>query len=345
MKTVFFISDGTELTASVSHRCSMISNNLKKLGHKSEVYTSGTIFRVQNFVNHFNIYKKIIKEKPDIVVLHKTSNIIDYYMIKKLKKLSIKVIYDFDDALFHIRLPGRLIAYSHLNQIIKLSDAVTAGSHYLVDYARKFNEKVFLLPTPVDNELFKPTNNIKEKNVIVIGWLGNGNDFQLRYLKMLKEPLKRIAENHSIKFRIISALSGNVRKEFKNENYEVDFGFDKWVPLNYIPKEISDFDIGVMPLTDDTFAKGKCAMKALEYMAMGIPVVVSSVGENNYVIKNSFNGFLVSDTEEWVKVLEKLIHDTNLRKVIGSNGIETVKEKYSLDVVTLKFLEIFRGLE
>jgi glycosyltransferase involved in cell wall biosynthesis len=345
MDSVIFISEGTELNASVSHRCVMISDRLQNYNYSSTVLTSGTVVRLPNIFNQIKNYKKALKEKPDIVVIHRTSNLVDYHMIKKLKKQKIRIIYDYDDALFHIRLPGRFIAYSHINKIITLSDAVTAGNHYLVDYAKKFNENVFLLPTPVDNELFRPYfRKCKNENKIIIGWLGNGTDFQLRYLKILKQPLSLLAKKYKIKFRIISALSRNVKKEFQNENYEVDYGFDKWVPLKEIPKEISDFDIGVMPLIDEPFANGKCAMKALEYMSMGIPVVASPVGENKYVIKNGYNGFLALEDQGWIDNLEKLIIDNIMRKKIGKNAHEFVKENYSLKVVVKQFIDIIEHI-
>lgn len=345
MDSVIFISEGTELSASVSHRCSMISNNLQNFNYYSKVLTSGNFVRLPNVFNQLKNYKKALKETPDVVVIHRTSNVIDLHMTKKLKDQKTKIIFDFDDALFHMRLPGRFVAYSDIQKIISLCDAVTVGSHYLEDYAKKFNENVFLLPTPVDNELFKPYNEkIKDKNKIVIGWLGNGTDFQLRYLKILKKALSSLAKKYELKFRIVSALSQNIKKEFENEIYEVDFGFDEWVSLSEVPKAISDFDIGVMPLIDEPFANGKCAMKALEYMAMGIPVVASSVGENKYAIKNNYNGFLAQNTDEWIKYIEKLILDTDLRNNMGLNGIKTIKEQYSLNVITNNFIKIIEGL-
>ena len=96
---------------------------------------------------------------------------------------------------------------------------------------------------------------------------------------------------------------------------------------------ISDFDIRVMPLTDDPWSKGKCAMKLLEYMSMKLPTVSSAVGENRYVIDHGWNGFLASSPGEWVDDIGRLIVDPDLRKELGENAYKTVKERYSLQAV------------
>jgi glycosyltransferase involved in cell wall biosynthesis len=321
----------------------MISEYLKEKGYSSEVIFSEFIFKIPNYIKRYQDWKTIIKENPYVVLIHRTSNLIDYHLMKTAKNQS-KVIYDLDDAVFHTRIPARFLNYSHIEKIIRSADAVTTGSHYLLEYAKNFNSNVFLLPTAVNTQLFKPS--MKKDylgNPVVIGWLGHGS-YQLPFLKILKEPLKNLAREYNLKFRIVSALSPQVIKEFENENYEVDFGLDHWVSIEKIPEIIADFDIGVMPLTDEPFSRGKCAMKALEYMSMGIPVVASPVGENNYVIKPGYNGFLASSSEEWVKYIEKIINDSDLRKNMVINGMKTVENQYSLKVISDQLIDIIEGL-
>lgn len=345
MKSIVFIGEGSEYSSTV-HRCFMISNELNKRGYLSKVLARNLILgKIPNIFQQVEDWKTIIKEKPNIVVLHRSSNFVDHYMIKKAKKYT-KIIYDFDDALFHVRLPGRIVANSHIKSVIRQSDAITAGSHYLKEYARSVNDNVYLVPTPADTKLFHPVmkRNADYDDKITIGWLGAGTKDQLHYLRLLKEPLRNLARKYDIKFKIVSALSKEVRMEFKNEGFDVDFGLDHWVPIEKTPRLISDFDIGVMPLTDDGLSRGKCSMKALEYMSMRIPVVASAVGENNYAIKNGYNGFLASTSEEWTKYLEKLILDDNLRKKMGNNGRNFVEENYSLKVVVDKMTKIMEKL-
>lgn len=328
----------------------MISKELEIRGYSTKILTNNYIFKngIPNILRQLSNWNQTLKSHPDVIVLHRSSNLIDYFMIKVAKKNSM-IIFDYDDALFHVRFPGRIISYSHLNKILTISDSINVGSHYLEEYSSRFNKNVCLIPTPVDTEMFHPANNTTvdntSKNQIVIGWLGSGTKYQLRYLKLLKEPLNNLGCRYNIKFKIVSALSKEVREEFKNQGYEVDYGLDHWVHISETPQLISDFDVGVMPLLDEPFARGKCTMKALEYMSMGIPVVASAVGENNYAIKSGYSGFLVSTSDEWIKYLEKLILDDTLRKTIGQNGRKVIEENYSIKVVVDKLIKIMDKLQ
>lgn len=347
MKSIIFISEGNDLNSSTSHRCLMISGELERSGYSQKVYTRDPLlWTIPNIFAQFTQWLSIIRSKPDVIVLHRSSNLIDFYMMKHAQKYS-HVIFDFDDALFHVRNRGKIIAYSHINSILRSADAVLAGSHYLMEYAERFSNKVFLIPTCVDTQLFNPEVRVKSefKNNITIGWLGEGNSVQLRYLKLLKIPLNYLAKKYNIQFRIVSAQSDEVRSEFKNQAFDVDFGIDHWAPIEEVPRLIADFDIGVMPLTDEPFSRGKCAMKALEYMSMGIPVVASAVGENNYAILNNHNGFLVSSQDEWAPYLEQLISDEELREKMGNNGRDFVKENFSREIITNKIIRIIEGLK
>lgn len=321
----------------------MISEELLTKGYDVKILTNGHIFRknIPNIFKQIRNWNTVAKNAPGIVIIHRSSNIIDYIMAKIMIR-KCKIIFDYDDALFHIRFPGRIISYSYLNKILKISDFILVGSHYLEEYSRKFNDNVYLIPTAVDTNIFHPINknDTNKSNQIVIGWLGSGTKFQLRYLLLLKEPLKQLSDKYDIKFKMISAFSEEIRKEFTNQGYEVDYGLEHWVPISETPRLISDFDIGVMPLLDEPFAKGKCAMKALEYMAMGIPVVVSAVGENNYAVKHNENGYLASNIDDWYKYLSMLIENKNLRKQVGIKGLKTVDESYSLKICVKRLISI-----
>lgn len=340
MSHIAFISEGDENNSSTKHRCSMISDELKKNGYKSEVFCRSSLkYGLPNLTGQREQWEAALRSKPDMIVLHRSCNVIDSYMINRIGK-DCKIIYDFDDALFEIRSPGRYISYSHIEGIIKKSDIVFAGSHYLSDFAKRYNENTLLIPTPVDIDLFCFPNTIrgKSQNKVTIGWLGGGNRYQLRFLRLLKEPLKYLAKRYPIRFKIVSSECKEVKDEFKDIGCEVDFGLDYWAPLEEIPGHISDFDIGVMPLTEEPFSNGKCAMKALEYMSMNIPVVASAVGENIYVINHGYNGLLVSNTQEWINCLEMLVKSVSLRGILGKNGRKTVEEKYSIGIITSKIM-------
>jgi len=346
MSSIIFLGGSNYLSSSLKHRCIDVAREFHEMGVDTDIFYSRSNNVMNNYsMERINHWKNILSLKPDFVVLNRSSNLIDYHMIKKLKKTS-KIIFDYDDALFNVRFPGRIFGYSHLEKIMKISDAITAGSHYLADYAKKFNPNVFLLPTAVDTNLFRPIKRKSPLNgkKITIGWMGIGSDYQLKYFKLLKKPLQEISNYCDIKFKIVSAISPLIIKEFANVKYDVDFGLDYIVPLENMPGMISDFDIGVMPLTNEQYEYGKCSMKALEYMSMKIPTVASTVGENRFVISQGINGFLANNSEEWFESFKKLIENEDLRNYMGNNAREHVLNNYSLDVVANKFLKIIEGI-
>ncbi len=194
--------------------------------------------------------------------------------------------------------------------------------------------------------LFNPSIRwVNDGDSITIGWLGAGTNYELRYLKILRDPLDALAEKYDFRLKIVSALSKQVRKAFSNRRFDADFGLDHWVRLEEIPELIADFDIGVMPLTDDKWTKGKCSMKLLEYMSIKLATVSSAVGENRYIIDHGCNGFLASSPQEWTDDIERLIVDPDLRKELGENGYKSVKEGYSLQAVVDTLEEVLKGLD
>jgi glycosyltransferase involved in cell wall biosynthesis len=345
-RSVFFMAAGTSTSSAGQVRCVAVSRELCNRGYESACFFSPLFFdRAPDLLTQISRWKQIIEEPPNFLIVNKSSNIVDYEMIKRIKKLCLgtKVIFDFDDAIFYTRLPGR-IAYSHLKGILSTSDAVTVGSHYLKEFASKFNENVFLLPSAVDMTLFDPRIR-RSHGDFIIGWLGEGTPYQLRYLEILKDPLNALAKKYDFRFKIVSALSKQVRQAFTNQRFDADFGLDHWVPLEEVPELIADFDIGVMPLTDDKWAKGKCAMKLLEYLSMKLATVSSAVGENRYVIDHGSNGFLASSPQEWMDDIERLIVDPDLRKELGENGYKSVKECYSLQAVVDTLEQVIKELD
>jgi glycosyltransferase involved in cell wall biosynthesis len=228
-----------------------------------------------------------------------------------------------------------MLLYSHLNKIMGRSDAVFAGSHYLVSYSQRYNSNVHLVPSAAATEVFRPLHRAPDTDaVITIGWLGGATKQILPSLRLLIDPLNHLNAKYKIRFKMVRALSKAVKAELRQNDFAVSFGLDGMIPVDQkLAQEIADFDIGVMPLVDEPFTRGKCAMKALEYMAMGIPVVASPVGENCYVVKPGINGFLAGTCTEWSNALEMLINDGSLRRAMGNRGREMVEEEYSVEKI------------
>jgi glycosyltransferase involved in cell wall biosynthesis len=263
-------------------------------------------------------------------VVHPITN-----LLFKLKKLNgSKIIFDFDDAIF-------LTEQTNTLKMISLSNAIVTGNGYLADYAKKYNNNVYVIPTSIDLENIGKLRKdyLQDNKKIIIGWIGS--ESTLKYLQEVKKPLENLSKKYPLELRIIGpANSMEQLAQFKE------------IPIKVVPwkletewEELSKVDIGIMPLPDDEWARGKCALKLLQYMALEIPAIGSNVGANKEVIKSGKNGFLASSEKEWETYLEKLIKDKKLRMKLGKVGRKTVEERYSLEKNAKKLAEIIRSLE
>jgi glycosyltransferase involved in cell wall biosynthesis len=172
----------------------------------------------------------------------------------------------------------------------------------------------------------------KEQNKIVIGWTGSHST--LKYLYLLKDVLKRTMERFSNVYLLIIA----------DKVPELDLErviFKPWSKESEI-KDLLLSDIGIMPLPDDEWSKGKCGFKALQYMALEIPAIASPIGVNTQIIQHGQNGYLCSTEKEWLAALEQLIKNMNQRRQLGQAGRKTVVERYSVSSNTENFLSLFK---
>lgn len=231
-------------------------------------------------------------------------------------------IYDFDDAFFLKYQNGRLgvlrpILGKKFGKILAGAAAVTAGNSYLTKYAQKFNTNVNLLPTVVDTVRYRP--EARSLNVeFTIGWVGSPSTAP--YLTALAEPLAQLAKESPVRLVIVGALAPRIPGVVVET-----IAWDEATEIN----QINRFDVGVMPLTDDNWARGKCAFKLIQYMACAVPVVASQVGANLDVVTPKC-GFLVENSAGWLSALRALRDDTNLRAQMGAAARTRIEEHYSL---------------
>jgi glycosyltransferase involved in cell wall biosynthesis len=251
------------------------------------------------------------------------------------------LIYDFDDAIFlsnsseanqfaaALKYPQKVPA------IIRRSALVLAGNDYLANYAREFNSSVAVLPTCVDTNVFSPRPTPRSAGApIVVGWIGTPTTAP--YLKSLGSSLGRLASRHAFEVRV-SGSGGAV--EFPG----VKTVNEPWM----LHREVELFntcDIGVYPLLDDEWAKGKCGFKAIQFMACGVPVVAAAVGVNREIIQDGVNGFLASTDAEWDHKIGLLLGDAALRARLGAAGRKTIEERYSLSVNAPKLVTMVRDV-
>lgn len=240
---------------------------------------------------------------------------------KFLSKLNPCVIYDYDDAQYY-RNERRT------QGIMRNAWKVIAGSHVLQEYASQHNANVVLIPSAVPLQEYEMEELRVQRDCLRIGWIGGPST--LRNLNILEGPFQ-ILVNKGFEFELF--IAGSYRREKLIPEFK---GINKIIVPVYKREEIPDltrkFDIGIMPLLDEPWERGKCAMKTLIYMAAGLPSISSPVGEPEYLVHDGENGFLASSSQEWADKLELLLTSPRLRDRIGQSGRQTVAWGYSTAV-------------
>jgi len=259
-----------------------------------------------------------------------------------LEAINRPVVFDFDDAVFTLPLhfrpenwnedPVLVRELRKVPRVISMSSYVAAGNDYLRDYALKYNKRVEVVPNAIDTNQYKPRQsktNARSSERTVIGWLGTSGN--LYYLKQIEPALQKLSKRYPILLKVICS------SEFSMKGVPVET-----VPWNESTEieELAGFDIGVAPLTDDEWTRGKCTIKLLKYMSMGIPSVASPVGFNCRVISDGENGLLASTQEKWYEKLALLIEDDQLRRQFSINGRRTIEKEYSYDAVIPEFGQV-----
>lgn len=269
----------------------------------------------------------------DTVFLHKKGmNLLDASL---LRRYSRKIIYDFDDAIMYKPTAPDLNSKSHYNKFrrsVKIADLVIAGNNYLAEHACKFNDNVQILPTGLDTGEYDITAD-KRDNKIRLVWIGSRST--LKYLKKLKPVLEETGgENKNVILRIIC------NKFFDMKNMPVE---EKNWSKETQAHDLVTSDIGIAPLPDNRFTRGKCGFKILQYAAAGLPVIASPVGVNRELVKEGETGFCPAGNEQWKRCLNKLINSDESRKEAGKKNREFVKQ-FDLDRIGKKLVEIIKNV-
>lgn len=282
---------------------------------------------------------KIAKSCDYVFVYREAFMLGTTYFEKRFSKSGAKLIFDFDDAIWlnDTSAGNQNVSWlkrpSKTAKICKYSHFVITGNRYLADYALKYNSNVNVIPTAIDMN-YHVRNNISKREKICIGW--TGTQTTLKHFESAISALKKVKEKYGDKvyFKIVADV----------DEWENELGIKpvKWNKENEI-KELEEFDIGIMPLPDNEWTRGKCGFKGLQCMSMGIPVVMSSVGINNEIIRHGKNGFLCNSEEEWITSLSSIIESPELREKIGEIGRHTVLNNYSVQAWKNQVLMIFSG--
>ena len=315
----------------------LLSSSDDKYFYRSGHLLSKMIILVKSF---FKRLKDIFKAKEyDIIFVQREAFMIGSTFFEKLFKITkAKLVFDFDDAiwLLDVSAGNKMLRWlknpKKTSRLIKLSDFVIAGNSYLADYAKRFNNNVKIIPTTVDTEKYiRVGTAIPDK--ICIGW--SGSITTIKHFEDAVPVLKKLKAKYGDKiyFKVVGD------PDYRNTALNIQ-GIP-WTSETEV-KELSSFDIGIMPLPDDEWAKGKCGLKGLTYMALETPTIMSPVGVNTEIIQDGITGFLASTPDEWFQKLSTLIESEELRKRIGKSARQTVVERYSVLSQRNNYLNCFK---
>lgn len=275
----------------------------------------------------------------DAIWLYRSALIAGPPVLEKLIARSrIPVIYEFDDAIWLTktmdanRALGWLKCAWKTSSISGMAAGVVVGNSFLAEYAGRFNRNVWIVPSTVDSRNYTPKTDNGPSDKLVIGW--SGSPTTIEDLSHISGALKKLAEILPYRLRVMGG-------EFDLPG--VDIELIPW-STDYEVDVLRSFDIGIMPLPDDPWRQGKCGMKALLYMSVGVPAVASPVGMNSSIIDDGRNGFLASSDDEWVEKLILLARDPELRRTLGEAGRRTVEDQYTPDVQVPRVVEILRSV-
>ncbi len=250
------------------------------------------------------------------------------------------VVVDYDDAVFHRydQNSNRLVRSAlgaKIDRLMRRASAVICGNQYLADRARRAGAgTVAILPTVVDVRRYAtaPTPSPSERTRVRIGWIGT--PITAKYLHIVAAAIRDVSTRHPLEFIAIGTsdvpdMGCPVETHPWREDSEVN--------------DLRAIDVGIMPIPDGPFERGKCGYKLIQYMASGKPVVASPVGANMHIVRHGENGYLASDRHEWVTSLEKLCGDPILRERMGKAGCTLVEQHYSLERNIKELDRIFRA--
>jgi glycosyltransferase involved in cell wall biosynthesis len=266
----------------------------------------------------------------DLVYIYKEVALLGPPLIERyISMKGVPIIFDLDDAIFmHSPSTSPVNRYFRLlkfpgktGTICRLASHVIAGNPYLASYSSRFNQNVTVVPTTIDTAKYTLEGPKVAADPPLIGWSGSYST--VHHLNTVRRALMRLAEKERFRVRVIGT-----------DSYQIDGVEVEAMPWRSETEtaDLSPIDIGIMPLPDDEWARGKCGCKALQYMALGIPTICSPVGVNTKIIQDDENGLLATTEDQWIEKLTRLLHSPSLRERLGKAGRATVEAEYSMSM-------------
>lgn len=335
---VLFLPVGNESTASTRYRVLAHLPALEAAGFEAAVrYPLGEGGgRPRRIARAVDLLRDAFGARPaDLVVVHRKT--FPPPLASRLRRRGQPLLFDFDDAL-DLPPPGKGVGarererYArNFRATVEAADLVLCGNAELL--RRAAHPRAEILPTSVDTARFRP-GAVALPEGPVLGWVGYSDN--LRYLEELAPVFAQLRQRHPGLWLVVGCDRAPSIDALPVE-------FRRWS----LGAELSIFDgigVGLMPLRDDPWTRGKCAFKALQYMALGIPAVASPVGANREVIEDGVNGYLPGDRAAWVLALDRLLSDRVHARAIAAAGREVVLSRYSLEVVSRRLVAILAAV-
>jgi glycosyltransferase involved in cell wall biosynthesis len=312
-RRILFVSKGAR-SASTRYRALQYFPHWRSAGFVPEhVTASGGIVAILAMLK--------MAAKADVtIVLRKT---LPWPLLQLLRRCSRKLIFDFDDAIFcNTDGTPSTTRMSRFAAMVRCCDHVTAGNSFLAEAASRFNPAVSLVPTCVDIGRYFVSHEQPQDHFDVV-WIGSSST--RKYLETIIPVLRAASlQVPNLRLKIIA-------------DFDLDAPGFKTLPIRWSAEgeaaELASAHVGIAPMRDDDWSRGKCALKVLQYMAAGLPVVSSPTGVNGEAVIPGVTGFLAQNDNEWLSALSTLASDAERRRRMGLAGRQRVEERYSIDVV------------
>lgn len=318
-----FIAKGNN-KPSARYRVFPLATRLKEMGHDIEICPSEF-----SLGNRINILK--LARTSDVVIIQRKLFGAVYFRL--LSSCSSKLIFDLDDAIFlHSNGTPSKRRMAGLERTLRVCDTVWAGNHYLLENTEKYCDKCFLIPTPVNPAVYvKP---VVKHDVLTLVWIGSRST--RKYLESHRSIIENIGRSvNGIQLKVIA-------------DFEIQFENLRVINLPWSQKteadEIAKCHIGIAPMDDNAWTRGKCALKILQYMACSLPVVTSAVGANKEVVIHGETGFHAIEKDDWVTSIVQLSKDVEKRTRFGLAGRQQVEQRYAEEVIVNQMVESLRSL-
>lgn len=291
--------------------------------HKLSALIIATV--MQSFIRR--LFRIRYTDKSTLIMIHRKVNSRNHRLLDRIiLPKNRNYVFDMDDAVF-TEYP--------IDHLLKRCAAVTVGNRYLADYVERAapGVPVTIIPTTVDTSVWTVAEQ-SAGGALVVGWIGTGSTFR-RYLQPVLTDLVRVSREHGAEFRVIAGL------DVKEATEAAGAVFVPW-SLETEVREVQAFDIGVMPLHDDEYVRGKCAFKLIQYGAVGIPSVGTDIGANGEVVQNGVTGYLTASAADMVSQVGALLQDAPLRERMGRAARQVIEQKFSLESQVPVLADVFR---